>query len=416
MAARPPLRVLISGRLVGHLLDADGVCSFAYIDDQTVPRLSASMPWRAGPYPALVSPVRSVIEGWLPEDRLRDAVARQLGVSPEDHYALLEAIGIDCAGAVQVLPAGPSPEQPSVRWLAQAELVSLIEELPRAPLGPNEDLRVRASLAGVQGKLPVVIEDGKTGLPRGGVPSTHILKPQWRPGPDDPQWHDLVANEAFCMRLAEAARLNVAKVAPTVIGERPVLVVHRFDRYRDSDGIKRLHQEDLAQASGTLPARKYEADGGPSLVRLVEALRDAGVAPVQAFPELLDAITVAAATGNADQHAKNLAVLYDPEGARLAPLYDLTSTMVYPDLTKMAALRIGGVAYIDEVDDEACTREAVSWGMPEQLARARIASSVERLHASLDSVLAGARDEGWVRPVVHEAADLVRQWPKRSKS
>jgi serine/threonine-protein kinase HipA len=217
------------------------------------------------------------------------------------------------------------------------------------------------------------------------------------------------------MRLGEAARLNVAKVAPTVIGERPVLVVHRFDRYRDSDGIKRLHQEDLAQASGTLPARKYEADGGPSLVRLVEALRDAGVAPVQAFPELLDAITVAAATGNADQHAKNLAVLYDPEGARLAPLYDLTSTMVYPDLTKMAALRIGGVAYIDEVDDEACTREAVSWGMPEQLARARIASSVERLHASLDSVLAGARDEGWVRPVVHEAADLVRQWPKRSK-
>ncbi len=129
--------------------------------------LLASMPWRADPYPAL-----SARYGPLSRDgRLRTVFARrsrQLGVSPEDQYALLEATGIDCAGAVQVLPAGPSPEQPSVRWLAQAELVKLIEELPRAPLGPNEDLRVRASLAGVQGKLPVVIEDGKTGLPGAG--------------------------------------------------------------------------------------------------------------------------------------------------------------------------------------------------------------------------------------------------------
>ncbi len=91
---------------------------------------------------------------------------------------------------------------------------------------------------------------------------------------------------------------------------------------------------------------------------------------------------------------RTLPVLYDPEGARLAPLYDLTSTVVYPDLTKMAALRIGGVAYIDEVDDEACTREAVSLHAGTTGARC-IVSSVDRLHVF--TLLCPRRrwDEGW---------------------
>jgi len=46
--------------------------------------------------------------------------------------------------------------------------------------------------------------------------------------------------------------------------------------------------------------------------------------------------------GNADAHAKNLALLITSEGISLAPFYDLISTAAYPDLTLDLALKVGG--------------------------------------------------------------------------
>jgi serine/threonine-protein kinase HipA len=414
MPPRPPLEVYISGVLVGHLTDADGACSFAYINDPKVPRVSCALPWHKEPYPALHSAARAVIDGWLPEDRVRTAIARQLGVDSGNQYALLEHLGIDCAGAVQIVPAGTPLSNPAVRWLTDDELIEIVEALPRAPLGPRDELRVRASLAGAQGKLTVVIGGDRVGLPSGGEPSSHILKPQWRPGPDDPQWHDLVANEAFCMRLAAAAGLSAAHVTTRLVGQRPVLVIERFDRQHGKGGTRRTHQEDLGQASGIHPTMKYEDGGSASLARLAQTLPRTGAAPVQAFPALLDAITIAAAIGNADQHAKNLAVIYAPEGARLAPLYNLVSTMVYDDLSRVSALRVGGAAHVDEIGAEACIAEARSWGMPERLARERLRTSITSIHGAIDGVLLAAEHEGWATPIIEEIANLVRGWPKRA--
>jgi hypothetical protein len=45
-----------------------------------------------------------------------------------------------------------------------------------------------------------------------------------------------------------------------------------------------------------------------------------------------------AAAGNADGHGKNLSILYDDEGPRLAPFYDLVSTREYPKLDRLLAM------------------------------------------------------------------------------
>ncbi len=101
----------------------------------------------------------------------------------------------------------------------------------------------------------MVVDENRVGLPQGGEPSTHILKPQWRPGPDDVQLHDMVTNEMFCMRVARAIDMNdVATVATRAIGDRPTLFVTRYDRSIDANGNRlRIHQEDLAQACGVTP-------------------------------------------------------------------------------------------------------------------------------------------------------------------
>ena len=47
--------------------------------------------------------------------------------------------------------------------------------------------------------------------------------------------------------------------------------------------------------------------------------------------------------GNADAHAKNVAMLYGRDGRlRLAPAYDLVSTAYWPRLSERMAMKIGG--------------------------------------------------------------------------
>ena len=106
--------------------------------------------------------------------------------------------------------------------------------------------------------------------------------------------------------------------------------------------ILRLHQEDFCQALGILPEQKYEAEGGPSLERCFALLKEKSASPAADQKALLLWVVFNVLIGNADAHAKNLAILYTPRGPRLAPFYDLISTLVYPDLSARLAMRIGG--------------------------------------------------------------------------
>lgn len=56
--------------------------------------------------------------------------------------------------------------------------------------------------------------------------------------------------------------------------DQKALVVERFDRKWSGDGqwIIRLPQEDMCQALGVSPLRKYQADGGPGISEIMEVL------------------------------------------------------------------------------------------------------------------------------------------------
>ena len=66
--------------------------------------LSASLPVQEAPFP--VGRTRPFVERRLPEGEARPLVEREYGVPRGDTARLLAAIGADCAGALQVLPAG----------------------------------------------------------------------------------------------------------------------------------------------------------------------------------------------------------------------------------------------------------------------------------------------------------------------
>jgi serine/threonine-protein kinase HipA len=180
------------------------------------------------------------------------------------------------------------------------------------------------------------MEGSRIFLATGNSPSSHILKPPI------PGLEETVENEAFCMMLAASLGLPAPKVTIRR-GQDKLYIVERFDRERDKEGkILRLHQEDFCQALGVLPDQKYESEGGPSLARCFGLLKEKSYSPAADQKALLSWVVFNFLVGNADAHAKNLAVIFTPKGPRLAPFYDLICTRVYPRLTDRLAMRIGG--------------------------------------------------------------------------
>lgn len=351
------------------------------------------------------------LDGLLPEGEPRRALAAELDLPASDVFGLLAAIGQDCAGALVIQPMDdpppPAPTTATAQPLNADELAELVANLRSAPLGIDRD--VRLSLGGVQEKLLLArMPDGVWGRPVDGTPSTHILKPEIERLGQGGRPADTVENEHFCMRLAHRLGLAVAATEIADVDGRPVLVVERYDRLVAADGtVRRVHQEDLCQALGLPPARKYESDGGPTLARVAGLLRDA--AAPGAVESFLRALVLNVAIGNCDAHAKNFSLLHTETGAlALAPMYDLISTRLYPLADRMA-MYVDTVQRSDRVTSERIIAEAGRWGIGGTRAGEIVADTLARLP---DAVTAAAQDtdgepEGLVELVRDRLARLA---------
>ena len=278
----------------------------------------------------------------LPEGPLRQQIARHLKISDKNTFELLRALGGECAGAVSLYRSGKTPKNTSENKYLECtrEILDTLETRPFL-VGMNE---VRMSGAGAQNKLMVAFPQGKIAVPLENTPSTHILKPPIQHVPDS------VENEFFCMRLAKAIGLDVANAYIWAFENRKYYLTQRYDRiFLDEEGkgsVSRLHQEDFCQALGYPPERKYENEGGPTLVDCFGLLDDyirKGQMPGNAKIKFLQAVIFNYLIGNGDAHSKNFSILYQGQGANFAPLYDLLSSCIYGDATKQKmAMKISG--------------------------------------------------------------------------
>ena len=338
----------------GRLLDFK--YSSAWLKNDDLNALSVSLPKRERRFNT--KECRPFFAGLLPEQNQRSIIARNLGVSKNNDFSLLEKLGEDVAGILQILPPNLKPSEISnksqTKYLTTEELAKKIDDLPIQPL-LSGDSELRVSLAGAQSKVPVVLIDGKIGLPIGGQPTTHILKPAMSEYPASTE------NEAFVMLLARSVKLDVADVEPMSVLGRTFLLVKRYDRIICKNSIvKRLHQEDFCQALGITPENKYASEGGPGLSDCFKLIRNQSITPVADIKKFLDAVIFNLIVGNADAHGKNFSLLYGERGPCLAPLYDLLSTAAYPKLTSNFAMRIGKRRTLDEIDKRSWNRLAKS--------------------------------------------------------
>ena len=346
------LDVLIEGKLIGRVrMNKAGRLSFDYAprwrDSPGGYSLSVSMPLASITYSHnLVSPF---LWNLLPENpNILQRWGQQFHVSPASPFKLLKFVGADVPGAAQFFPPTQlatiqSQQQPSIDWISLDELAQRLAQLRsdvaamRRPGDPG-----KMSLPGVQAKTAFYWDDqGKRwGVPSGRAPTTHIIKPAI------PGFDGLVEKEHLCQAIAALLGLPAAKSSVLTLGDIPYIVVERFDRLPPAPGsafVQRVHQEDMCQALGLMPGRKYQQDGGPSIADIVSLIRRVSSNPNTDVDRFLDANAFNWLIGGTDAHAKNYSLLISESNeVRLSPLYDLSSQLPYPELIEQrVAMRIG---------------------------------------------------------------------------
>jgi serine/threonine-protein kinase HipA len=366
------LDVYLHNNFVGHLVqDKHGQMLFTYseswLTNSDAMPLSQSLPLRKEAFKQ--KQCRGYFAGILPEEGKRDIIARNLGISVGNDFALLKEIGGECAGAVIFLPAGEQLDNHAGKYkqLTEQELANIIQELPIKPLMAGKD-GIRLSLAGAQDKIAVYIENNKIFIPIDGALSTHIIKPAHQ------RFQGLIFNEYICLKLAKLSGLHVANAEVASVKGMNYLLIERFDRKINKDGKKvRLHQEDFCQALGIISEMKYEAEGGPNLKTCFNLVRKISSRPAIDLQRLLDAVIFNFLVGNNDAHGKNFSFLYfSKDDVRLAPLYDIISTAYYPELSNKMAMKIGGEYIAERVRPNHFGKLAIDTGLAKPRVKERI--------------------------------------------
>ena len=328
-----PLSVFQNGRIVGRLnRETSGAIDFRY-DAEWLGRerpfpISLSLPLREDRY--IGAPVLAVFDNLLPDgEPIRKHIAERVGAQGADTFSLLAALGHDCVGALQCLPEGVDPGPAGgteAQEVSAADIAHIIRNLGRNPLGVDQDESFRISIAGAQEKTALLWREGHWYKPSGSTATTHIIKPQIGKLAGGIDLSNSVENEYLCLKLVSALGVPTAEAEIAEFEDQKALVVKRFDRRWLPDGrLMRLQQEDFCQALSVASTRKYQPDGGPGMLQIINLLKSSDT-PEQDIATFVRANIIFWLLGATDGHAKNFSIFLNPTGFRLTPLYDVLSS------------------------------------------------------------------------------------------
>lgn len=394
-----PLNVFLNTRLVGQLIrESSGATSFMYDKawlnwEHSLP-ISLSLRLQEDRY--IGAPVLAVFDNLLPDnDVILKRVAERVGAAGTDSYSMLSAIGRDCVGALQFLPDGEEPQagdKLTGEQLNDRQIEAILNNLDLAPLGIRKEHDFRISVAGAQEKTALLLHEGRWLLPAGTTPTTHIIKPQIGKLSNGMDLSHSVENEYLCLKLMERFGLRTAQTEIATFGERKALVIERFDRLWTSDGrLIRLPQEDCCQALSIPPTQKYQNEGGPGVVEIMDVLQ-ASDEPVTDRVDFFKANILFWLMGATDGHAKNFSVALLPGGRfRMTPFYDVLTVQPTVDAFQLnrkdfrLAMRMGKSNHYKVGD--VIGRHITETGLQSGLSREAIAEVFESIRAEAGTAM-----------------------------
>ena len=408
------LFVVAERRIMGEIRrDRRGRLTFVYDDswrtmDAAYP-LSLSMPLAVAEHEhAKINPW---LWGLLPDNEaILSRWGQRFHVSSGNAFSMLSAVGEDCAGAIQL--ARPDrvddvlhDKDQQIEWLTEAEIVERLRILRQdlAAWRTAHDVG-QFSLAGAQPKTAFFFDGLRWGVPSGPTPTTHILKPPIV------GFDGHAENEHLCLTLARSLGLPAVRSEVRRFAGETAIIVERYDRAGPVESIRRLHQEDMCQALGLPPTKKYQNEGGPSCAELSEAIWTHSGEPGDDVRTFAGAIMLNWIIGGTDAHAKNFSMLIGPQGrGRLAPLYDVASILPYDaNLWKLKmATKIGGKDLIDRVYLRHWAKFATEVRLPSAEVIGMGRKMAETLPGAFARIVDVARANGLDHPILQRMIEVL---------
>lgn len=414
------LSIIANGQKLGSVTFRNNRLSFRYAPSwqaaaEAYP-LSVSMPLSQDEHAHAT--IEAYLWGLLPDNNtVLDQWSKKFQVSSRNVFRLLEHVGEDCAGAIQFIPEAREGEllgqayTEEVDWLTpdglneRIELVSKNHGMQRVASDQGQ-----FSLAGAQPKIALYQspETGAWGIPRGHTPTTHILKPA---SEDFPGYAE---NEHFCLSLAAGLGIRTATSSVMHAGEIPVIVLKRYDRILRDSRFLRIHQEDFCQALSIYPHLKYQNDGGASVEDIARVIWDVSSNAHQDILRLADALILNFLIAGTDAHAKNYSLLLAQNGqVRLAPLYDIASSLPYPQTISphkaKLAMKIGSTYLIERIEErhwQACAKQL-------RITPSRLMERLKDMTMTLPSLAPRIAEDlhaqGLKHPVIRQLSEQITQ-------
>ncbi|MGN0437534.1 MAG: HipA domain-containing protein [Lachnospiraceae bacterium] len=348
---------------------------------------------------------RIFFEGLLPERYTRRCVAGWMHTDENDYLTLLSGLGKECLGAIRIIEENQTETEPLYKKLTVDE----VKQLAREGATEAAELVTKAhlSLTGASGKVGLYYDEALNDwyLPCGSAPSTHIVKQS------HVRLDGIVTNEQLCLMTAKNMGIEVPDSFVVNVGngqdEDVLFATRRYDRIQKENAKKvngftipyRLHQEDFSQAMGISSINKYERNHAGYLKKMFEILRKYSSDPIADQLKLWDICVFHYLIGNTDNHIKNVSLLYgeDLQSIRLAPAYDIISTVIYESSTRDMAFSIGQEYDIDKITRDSFRQEARNIGLGERMAMKHFDQLTDSFSDSLEIACEQLMQEGFIK-------------------
>jgi len=295
-----------------------------------------------------------------------------------------------------------------IEWLDESEIAKRLETLRKDHAAwrlPSDTGQF--SLAGVQPKTALLLQNDRWGIPSGRLPTTHILKPPTG------QFDGHAENEHICLMLARAFGLPAAQTKVARFKDEIAIVIERYDRLPKGNDIIRVHQEDVCQALGMMPTKKYQNEGGPSPLDIIQLLRTYSTEREEDLDTFIGALGFNWLIAGTDAHAKNFSLLLSGRRIRLAPLYDIASILPYDgfDMRKVKfAMKIGSEYKLSRIGLRQWQRFAREAHVDLDQLITRLAAMVRQLPDEVSAARVRAREQGLDAPIIERlAAQLIER-------
>ena len=317
------LNVNVDSKNAGKLVKENDEFIFLYTNEDIKNFISLIMPVRQKPY--IYNKLHPIFEMHLPEGYLLSIIKKHFSkIAKTDDFGLLKIISSSIKGRI-------SYETDSVIVTNNLTLDDLLH--PKSDTLFDElvnKFALNSALSGVQPKVLATIEN-KTTLKI----DDYIVK-SW--GEDYPE---LALNEYYCMKIVKLANIEVPEFF--ISDDEKLFIMKRFDKIDDNY----IGFEDMCVLMGKQRDDKYEG----SLEQIVKTIKTF-VSAQHKKSSLINFFKMTYLNyrlKNGDAHLKNFGLIYSGiDDIKLAPAYDVVSTVVYIKNDIPALLLLGSKKWWDK--------------------------------------------------------------------